>query len=301
MPDATTLDIDLSTLQPNPPPTTAGPLLAALRRHYIGPDPLPGGVFLTEVQVPDAHTVRRADAVYLSFTRAHGIGIDVCEVKVTHSDFVRELTNPVKAEAWWKYSTRWWIVSPSPTVTPVEELPDGWGLMCPSNRGRRFKVHRPAAVRQPQVDLTLLIEIAKRMDTIRANEVRQVKHETEWEWQKLSALRAEQEERAIALTPAQQKRLDMIAEIERLAGVTLTADGGWYGRHLTPERFATILRAAADVTVADREVERLLDHLDREGTALTNVAAKVNAQLQLVRTAHSALAAARGPAVEEQP
>jgi hypothetical protein len=281
-----TLDMAGEPQRPAPPAVTltAGQLLDALRRHYIGPEPLPGGVFLTELQVPDReeHTVRRADAVYLSFTRARGHAIDVHEVKVTRGDFLRELDRPQKAEAWWKYSSRWWIVSPHPTITPPDLLPEGWGLMCPGRRGRRFTVIQAPAVRHPTVDLTLLIELAKRLDLDRARLVGQAEREAEYARRELQ-LQAKREERLTGPTDEQQRRLEALADLERLTGVRLTAPGSWHPAGRTAEEFAAALRLAMGTVTARTEAVRHLDHLQRQVDATLNVARRLAEELAQAR------------------
>lgn len=50
------------------------------------------------------------------------------EVKVQRSDWLRELRDPSKADAWRRYCDRWWLVTPHGVAKP-EELPAGWGLI----------------------------------------------------------------------------------------------------------------------------------------------------------------------------
>lgn len=209
--------------------TAASTLLNQLERHYIGPEDLPGGVFLRELQLVREGRTSRADAVYLSFTRSRGWGIDVAEVKVSRADYLTELSKPVKAEAWWRHSSRFWIVSPGPDVTPVDLLPEGWGLMCPQARGRRFKVHRPAADRHPEVDLALLIEIAKKLDTIRAQAVYEAKRAAE-DVCRDRLRQATQTREASQMTPSAAARVRLVAELEEATGLTLDGNTGtWWG------------------------------------------------------------------------
>src|SRR5690242_11175870 len=111
------------------PSMTTTELLDRLRAHFIKPDDTwAGAVCLTEVTAPNS--TRRADLVHIGLWASRGAGgIDVCELKTSRSDFRRELEKPAKAEAWWPYSSRFWIVSPSEHITPPGELPEGWGLM----------------------------------------------------------------------------------------------------------------------------------------------------------------------------
>lgn len=51
------------------------------------------------------------------------------EIKVSRSDWLTELRDPTKAEAWARYCHCWWLVAPPEVVR--DDLPDGWGLLVP--------------------------------------------------------------------------------------------------------------------------------------------------------------------------
>ena len=229
--------------------SAARTLLDQLERHYIGPEDLPGGVFLREVQkINEAGRTSRADAVYLSFTRSRGWGIDVAEVKVTRADYLTELSKPAKAEAWWRHSSRFWIVSPGPDITPVDLLPEGWGLMCPQARGRRFKVWKAPAERHPEVDLALLIEIAKKLDTIRAQAVYEARRAAEDDCRDRLRKAAEHRD-AAQLNPTAVSKVRLLDELEEATGLRLDPTSGtWWGggdlRTVTKPQFVEALKLA---------------------------------------------------------
>lgn len=204
------MTLDMSTPQ----------LLEALHAHFIKPEDRlaqagAGAVFLTEVTAPNS--TRRADAVHLGLWQSRGAGeIDVCELKTSRSDWRRELDSPAKAEAWWPYSTRFWVVAPSIAVVPPEEVPDGWGLMVPGTRGRRFKTVVKPAVREPELTMGLLLTLIKNAETTRTNALRRQADE-------LSAAhyRREQElrrELATTADPKTKQRLEDLAELEKNLG-----------------------------------------------------------------------------------
>ncbi len=115
--------------RPGPDPgTSASGLLTALMAHYRKPGSARGGcILITEAEAPKS--LRRCDLIRVGVA-SRGNEIDGHELKVTRSDWLRELDTPVKADAWWPYCTRWWIVAP-PGVVLDGELPAGWGLMEP--------------------------------------------------------------------------------------------------------------------------------------------------------------------------
>lgn len=68
------------------------------------------------------------------------------EVKVTRSDWLRELADPTKADEWARYCHHWWLVAPREVVKPGE-LPGGWGHLAPA--GQRLRMVTEAPLRQP--------------------------------------------------------------------------------------------------------------------------------------------------------
>ena len=58
-----------------------------------------------------------------------GIELHGHEVKVSRSDWLHELKDPSKADAFKRYMDRWWLVVPDAKIVKPDELPDGWGLL----------------------------------------------------------------------------------------------------------------------------------------------------------------------------
>ncbi|MDF2895720.1 MAG: hypothetical protein K0Q46_2506 [Rhodococcus erythropolis] len=63
------------------------------------------------------------------------------EVKVSRSDWLTELREPEKAEAFARFCDFWWLVVSDKSIVR-DDLPDGWGLMVASGGSLR-------AVKQP--------------------------------------------------------------------------------------------------------------------------------------------------------
>lgn len=195
-------------------------LLEILRRHYIQPGPMPGGVFIPECGINGA-TGSRADALYVGFTSASGRLLVGHELKVSRSDWRRELDKVGKADFWADNCHQWWIVAPGPEVVPQEELPAGWGLLYPA-RGRRMQIVVKAATHADRNPSWQAVRsIMARLDTLRA------KHDVEVERAALDKARAtaEEERRRRAevegrhvLTQDQQRRLDAFERIEKALG-----------------------------------------------------------------------------------
>ncbi|RCL84432.1 MAG: hypothetical protein DBW62_08655 [Microbacterium sp.] len=71
------------------------------------------------------------------------------EVKVSRSDWLTELRDPEKAEAFRPYMHHWWLVVPDASIVHDGELPDGWGLLVQSGSKLRAKVTAPRLTPEP--------------------------------------------------------------------------------------------------------------------------------------------------------
>ena len=68
------------------------------------------------------------------------------EVKVSRSDWLRELKEPEKAAEFMPYMNCWWLVVSDPRIVRPGELPDDWGLLA--MRGGLLAVQKPAPKRE---------------------------------------------------------------------------------------------------------------------------------------------------------
>jgi hypothetical protein len=219
-----------------------------------------GAVYLNEVTAPNSN--RRADAVYMGLWQSRGAGrIDVCELKVSKADFRRELDKPEKAEAWWPYCNAFWIVAPSTSVAPPEELPDGWGLMVPGRRGRRFETVVKAKEHEATLTLGLLITLIKCTETYRSNTLRQ-------QGDKLRNEFLEREQRIRrergAFGGEDRRRLEHLDQLEEALGMRLS-DYPW-GAQITPEAAAgglkTFMQGQRAIEAAKQDAESAIRGLE---------------------------------------
>ena len=64
----------------------------------------------------------------------NGMEITGFELKISRSDWLRELKNPDKASPVKQFCDRWYlVVSDLKVITYADELPEGWGLMYAEN------------------------------------------------------------------------------------------------------------------------------------------------------------------------
>ncbi|TQE33149.1 hypothetical protein [Streptomyces ipomoeae] len=260
------------------PGVSTGQLCEMLGQHFIRPgEELPGAVYLTEVTAPGSS--RRADAVHIATWASRGGGeIDVCEIKTQRSDWLRELRDPGKAEAWWPYSSRYWLVVPNADVAKLDELPPGWGLMMPKRSGRRFQVVVKPAVRAPKVTPELLVALLTRTETNRINALRRQREQLERQYQQ--RLKEMQQEAAPALSPEVQERLRLLGRLEQALGGRLTPDSSW-GRAISAEETAAALAAFVGGQV---EQERALQRVAQTVRILSLHGNELTTALEKLRT-----------------
>lgn len=81
---------------------------------------------------------RTADFVAMDLWKTGKLDLHGHEVKVSRSDWLRELKDPSKAAEFIPYMNRWWLVIADAAMVRPGELPDGWGLMELDRPGDRW-------------------------------------------------------------------------------------------------------------------------------------------------------------------
>lgn len=101
---------------------------ALLRKRYD--DQRGAWVYLTEVRNATGYKANSAvDALALSLWPSRGIELHGHEIKVSRSDWLRELKDVRKSQPIQRYCDRWWLVVGDPDIVQPGELPPTWGLM----------------------------------------------------------------------------------------------------------------------------------------------------------------------------
>ena len=280
---------DQLTLQTPTAKTTTAELLAALKAHYVKPSDLSkryaseteSDLLVEEVCAPGSN--RRCDLLRIGMWASRGHRIIVHEIKISRSDFLKELDDPAKAEAWWPYCHEFWITAPDGLIDPGE-LPDGWGLMVPpaNARIRKFRVRKAAAVKEPTVTPLLLVEVARRVDNARIGEIAQL-NETHRNalYRAVDAEKRRQVERTIP--PDVKARLELLDRLEDALDIRL-ASHTWSGdeaiRKVTPESAAAGL---ADYLVGHVSLQRIAEDMFRQAANLARFSAKAAETLTKAR------------------
>jgi hypothetical protein len=235
---------------------TAKELLARLQRHYIKPGELmAGGIFMPEVTLG----VRRADALYIGFFQSRGRHLVGHEIKVSRADWLHELDQPAKAEAWEPNCHAWYVVAPSTSIVRPEELPEGWGLMVTGRSKTRMEIVVKAAVhpdRVPSWEATHAL--VQRADSLRMDAITKDRAATS------ERLYRDIEQRVAAgiaahtgddrLERERDRLFDQLTQLEQILGLTI-ADNRWQDGAVTVDE---IRASFARWVAADKDVQRAI-------------------------------------------
>lgn len=133
-------------------------LLKKLASKY----PAPAYAFLAQVRNGTGYlnVTRTADAMVMGLWPSRGLELVGFELKVSRSDWLRELKNPDKAEDLVGFCDRWYVVAADDKIVDGDELPPNWGLMTAMGRGGAIKIVKEAPKLQPkEIDRLFLASI----------------------------------------------------------------------------------------------------------------------------------------------
>lgn len=123
----------------------------------------PSGQYVTVFECPAANDGgSRCDLVAFGVWKSTGNKTIGHEIKVDRGDWLRELQQPEKSDAFAKYVDAWYLVAP-PGVVRLEELRTDWGLLELTGADS-LRVRRQATAREPaMMDRNMLAAILRRV------------------------------------------------------------------------------------------------------------------------------------------
>lgn len=230
---------------------------AALRARFCGPE---WALFFEVADATGARHRRWADAVAINLFPSRGLEIHGFEVKVSRSDWLRELKNPEKSVPVQQYCDRWWIVAPAATIAPGE-LPPTWGQFEAQAAGKiRQIVAAPKLTAKP-VTREFVAAMLRRASELDAGEVgaavaAEVARQREGDESRIN--------REIEYRTRHYAELKKsVEEIERITGVTINS---WNDEHIGRAVRAVmqlgVCQTYGGVKDLRARVERLLKHCD---------------------------------------
>lgn len=165
----------------------------------------------------------RADAIAIGQWHSSGYGLQGFEVKCSRSDWMKEVRTIGKADAAYRYCSRFWLVAPEAVAT-IDELPGTWGWMVP--RGATLRVKRQAPVLQPAPlppgMISHLVGVAIRRNSSEQTMARRIREEYE------RGLAAGIEQEQMKYRPEALERLQKAVDrFEAESGVKIADEWGY--------------------------------------------------------------------------
>jgi hypothetical protein len=215
---------------------------------------------------------RKIDLLVVSLWQSRGFELDAVEIKVSMSDWKRELDNAAKADWWWRHAHRFWVAVPTAIAEKVRaELPSTWGLLACSPEGVAVVVKAPKHTPEPFTWPSCIGLIRAAVDAgpgalMRArDEGREVGFK--------EGVRAGQAQTGAFGVQGQLEALQRkVATFEQAAGVSI--ESGWRGGDIG--RVVAAVRAwEHDPEWALTDLERMGEKVKRAGVDLAAMAVKV--------------------------
>jgi hypothetical protein len=100
------------------------------------------------------------------------------EVKVSRSDWLRELKEPEKAAEFIPFVNRWWLVVPDARLLRDGELPEGWGLLALAGKTLRAVKAAPRREAEPMPP-TRLVALMRAVQATAAKRAAKPNHDKE--------------------------------------------------------------------------------------------------------------------------
>ncbi|CAM2175512.1 MmcB family DNA repair protein [Burkholderia latens] len=192
---------------------------AALRARFRAPE---WALFFEVSDATGAQKNRWADAVVMNLWPSRGLAIHGMEIKVSRSDWLRELKDPAKSAAVQRYCDHWWIIAPAGVIKDGE-LPPTWGHYEIRPGGTLHEITAAPTLESEPVTRPFVAALMRRASAADEHVVRAA---VDSEVKKLRAGDEKHIQREIERRTRELNDLrDEIAEIERVSGVKISQWG----------------------------------------------------------------------------
>jgi hypothetical protein len=104
---------------------TAADIRGLLKMRYAPPR---SAIVFEVAKGTGSHAHRHIDAVAMDLWPSSGFHLHGFEIKVSRSDWTREIKDPMKAEELAAFLDQMWVVAPA-GIVPIDTLPPKWGLL----------------------------------------------------------------------------------------------------------------------------------------------------------------------------
>lgn len=100
-----------------------------------------GHLIINEAPMGSDRSGSRIDMLVIGLWSSRGHEIEAVEIKVSVSDWRRELAAPAKADFWVRHSDLFWVAAPADVAAKIkDEIPSGWGLIAVGEKTNRVIV-----------------------------------------------------------------------------------------------------------------------------------------------------------------
>jgi hypothetical protein len=224
-------------------------------------------VHVNEAPQDAARQGRKIDVLIISMWASRGHELDAVEIKVSYSDWKRELENARKADWWWTHTHRFWIAGPAKLAERIQpELPTGWGLLsCPAE-GAPTVVVKPTKHTPEQLPWKALIGIIRAACDAGPGALMRAEQRGRDQGYKEGKLVAERTNGDMFVRAQLEQLQEKVAAFAQASGIEIDGSFTW------PEH----LGRAVNVLAGYRgRPEMLLDRLDQATRSLTEVRAQL--------------------------
>jgi hypothetical protein len=202
---------------------------------------------------------RTIDAISLGLWPSRGMFLDGYEIKVSRSDWLRELKNPAKAEEFGGLVDRLWLVVADTEIVKDDELPDGWGLLVKTGDKLRTKVKAQRITTGPALPSrfgrSFLVPLMRAMNTVPPDVRAALAEEAKQAYSRQAERDAEE----------LKKLREQVAAFEEGAGIKI-ATWHYEGSDQAEERgraFAAALEGEEKVALLRATAKRIANSADR--------------------------------------
>jgi hypothetical protein len=249
----------MTTTEPAPAKMTSRDVLTALHGRW------PDSEYLKVEEAPeDSHRQgRKIDLLVVSLWASRGHELDAVEVKVSMSDYRRELKEAAKADWWFHHSNRFWVAVPADIAAAArKELPEPWGLISVMPDGKTKAVVK--APKHPRQDFGWQSTIG--LLRASANAGANALFRAEEHGRRIGHERGLEEGKRTASPGGHQTR-----EVERLTGIiTRFEEASGLAMDHDPERLGELV---AIIQAWQRDPEGVASKIERAATGAAQAAA----------------------------
>lgn len=192
---------------------------AALRSRFVAPE---WAIFFEVGDGTGINQRRWADAVAMNMWPSRGLEIQGFEIKVSRSDWLRELKDPAKSATVQQYCDRWWAITPKGIIKPGE-LPPTWGHYEVSDAGVIRQVVAAPKLDSVAINRNFMAAMLRRAGGVDEDEIASMVRTAV---EKARAGDKERVEYEIEARTRNEKALrEMVREFETISGLSISKWG----------------------------------------------------------------------------